>query len=285
MKIYKNIEMKEYSHMKIGGIAKELVFIENKNELKDILTTREHIFLLGNGTNTLLHDGNLNISFISLKNLKKIEIVEKNNEYDLVRVEAGVDFNELIDFMEKNNYTGLENIAGVPGTVGGLVNMNGGAYGTEIFDCIEEVEICKKDGEIKKLKKNELSFKYRNTEIKRNHWIVISALFKFKKGFDKDCVVDKRNQRKNKHPLEYPNLGSTFKNPTGTFAAQLISDAGLKEYRVGNAMISSKHPNFIINLGNAKFNDIISIIEYVKKTVYEKFNIKLETEIIILKTE
>lgn len=285
MKILENVVMKEYSHMKVGGTAKELIFIENKNELKEILNTRKKIFLLGNGTNTLIHDGNLDISFISMKNFKNAEIEEKNGEYDLVRVEAGLDFDDLIEFMEKNNYTGLENIAGVPGTVGGLVNMNGGAYGTEIFDCIEEVEVCKNDGEIVKLKKSQLSFKYRTTEIKQNRWIVISVLFRFKKGFDKECVIDKRSQRENKHPLEYPNLGSTFKNPEGTFAAQLISDAGLKKYRVGNAMISEKHPNFIINLGNARFDDIISIIEHVRKVVFENFNVKLETEIIILKTD
>ena len=285
MKIYEDMEMKEYSHMKIGGIAKELIFVEDKKELKDIIATRDKIFLLGNGTNTLISDGKLDISFVSLKNFKNIEIVERHGDYDLVRAEAGLDFDELIEFMEKNDYTGLENIAGVPGSVGGLVNMNGGAYGTEIFDCIEEVEVCKNDGEIKSLKKSELDFKYRNTEIKKNKWIVVSVLFKFEKGFDRECVIDKRTQRKNKHPLEYPNLGSTFKNPEGTFAAQLISDAGLKEYRVGNAMVSSKHPNFIINFGNAKFDDVISIIEHVKKVIYEKFNTKLETEIIILKTD
>ena len=285
MKIYEDMEMKEYSHMKIGGIAKELIFVEDKKELKDIIATRDKIFLLGNGTNTLISDGKLDISFVSLKNFKNIEIVERHGDYDLVRAEAGLDFDELIEFMEKNDYTGLENIAGVPGSVGGLVNMNGGAYGTEIFDCIEEVEVCKNDGEIKILKKSELDFKYRNTGIKKNKWIVVSVLFKFEKGFDRECVIDKRTQRKNKHPLEYPNLGSTFKNPEGTFAAQLISDAGLKEYRVGNAMVSSKHPNFIINLGNAKFDDVISIIEHVKKVIYEKFNTKLETEIIILKTD
>ena len=285
MKVLKNIEMKEYSHMKVGGIAKELIFIQDRKEFKEILSTRDKVYFLGNGTNTLIDDGNLDISFISLKDFQNITVEEKTDEYDLVRVEAGLDLDDLIDYMEKNDYTGLENIAGVPGSVGGLVNMNGGAYGTEIFDCIEEVEVCKNDGEIKSLKKSELDFKYRNTEIKKNKWIVVSVLFKFEKGFDRECVIDKRTQRKNKHPLEYPNLGSTFKNPEGTFAAQLIADAGLKEYRVGNAMVSSKHPNFIINLGNAKFDDVISIIEHVKKVIYEKFNTKLETEIIILKTD
>ena len=284
MEIIKNAKMKEYSNMKVGGTAKELIFIDDKNELKEVLQTRNNIFLLGNGTNTLINDGNLDISFLSLKRLKNITVEEKKGDYDLVRVEAGLDLDDLIDFMEKNNYSGLENITGIPGSVGGLVNMNGGAYGTEIFDCIEEVEVCKNDGEIVKIKTADLNFKYRTTEIKENKWIVISALFKFGFGFDKAASQDKREQRKTKHPLDLPNLGSTFKNPEGTFAAKLISDAGLKGYRVGDVEISPKHPNFVTNLGNATFNDIISVIEHVKEVVFEKFGVKLETEIIVLKS-
>ncbi len=288
MEIIKNAKMKEYSNMKVGGTAKELIFIDDKNELKEILHTRNNIFLLGNGTNTLINEGNLNISFLSLKRLKNITVEEKvenekkEDSYVLVRVEAGLDLDDLIEFMEKNNYSGLENITGIPGSVGGLVNMNGGAYGTEIFDCIEEVEVCKSDGEIIKIRTTDLNFKYRTTEIKENKWIVISALFKFGFGFDKAASEDKREQRKMKHPLDLPNLGSTFKNPKGTFAARLISDADLKGYRVGDAAVSVKHPNFVTNLGNATFNDIISVIEHVKEVVFEKFGVKLETEIIIL---
>ena len=289
MEIIKNAKMKEYSNMKVGGTAKELIFIDDKNELKEILQTRNNIFLLGNGTNTLINDGNLDISFLSLKRLKKITVEEKientkkEDSYDLVRVEAGLDLDDLIDFMEKNDYSGLENITGIPGSVGGLVNMNGGAYGTEIFDCIEEVEVCKNDGEIVKIKTTDLNFKYRTTEIKENNWIVISALFKFGFGFDKEASQDKKNQREVKHPLDLPNLGSTFKNPEGTFAAKLISDADLKGYRVGDVVVSPKHPNFVTNVGNATFNDVISVIEHVKEVVFEKFGVKLETEIIILK--
>ena len=283
MEIIKNAKMKEYSNMKVGGTAKELIFIDDKNELKEILQTRNNIFLLGNGTNTLINDGNLDISFLSLKRLKKITVEEKientkkEDSYDLIRVEAGLDLDDLIDFMEKNDYSGLENITGIPGSVGGLVNMNGGAYGTEIFDCIEEVEVCKNDGEIVKIKTTDLNFKYRTTEIKENKWIVISALFKFGFGFDKEASQDKKNQREVKHPLDLPNLGSTFKNPEGTFAAKLISDADLKGYRVGDVVVSPKHPNFVTNVGNATFNDVISVIEHVKEVVFEKFGVKLET--------
>lgn len=283
MEVIKNAQMKEYSNMKVGGIAKELIFVEEKNELKEIIDTRKNIFILGNGTNTLIYDGNLDISFVSLKKLQKISVEEKNKNFNLVRVESGLDLDDLIKFMEENNYTGLENITGIPGSVGGLVNMNGGAYGTEIFDCIEEVEVCKNDGKIEKIKTKDLHFKYRTTEIKENRWIVISALFKFKFGFDHAASEDKREQRKVKHPLDLPNLGSTFKNPKGKFAARLISDAGLKGYQVGGARISEKHPNFVTNVGNATFNDVISVIEHVKEVVFEKFNIELNTEIIILK--
>lgn len=283
MKILNNVEMKNYSNMKIGGKAKELIFIEKEEELREVLNTRENIFLLGNGTNTLINDRDLDMSFISLKDFKDIKITEQNEEHDIIAIGAGADLDDLIDFMEKNNYGGLENITGIPGSVGGLVNMNGGAYGTEIFDCIDSIKICDLKGNIKILKKEDINHNYRTTDIKENKWIVIEVYFKFVKGFDKECAWDKKNKREERHPLELPNLGSTFKNPDQNFAAQLISDAGLKEYRVGDAMISPKHPNFIVNLGNAKFDDVIGVINHVKKTIKEKNNIELQTEIIIIK--
>lgn len=283
MKILNNVEMKNYSNMKIGGRAKELIFIEKEEELKEVLITRENVFLLGNGTNTLINDRDLDISFISLKDFKNMKITEQNKEHDIVAIGAGADLDELINFMEVNNYGGLENITGIPGSVGGLVNMNGGAYGTEIFDCIDSIKICDLNGNIRILKKEDINYNYRTTDIKENKWIVIEVYFKFIKGFDKECAWDKKNKREERHPLELPNLGSTFKNPDQNFAAQLISDAGLKEYRLGDAMISPKHPNFIVNLGGAKFDDVIGLINHVKKTIKEKNNIDLQTEIIIIK--
>ena len=283
MKILSNVEMKDYSNMKIGGRAKELIFIEKEEELTEVIQTRDKVFLLGNGTNTLINDRDLDISFISLKEFNKMEILEKNEDYDLVSIGAGTNLDDLIDFMEEKNYAGLENITGIPGSVGGLVNMNGGAYGTEIFDCIDKVKICDLEGNIKEYRKEELNYNYRTTDIKENKWIVITVLFKFHKGFDKECAQDKKNKREERHPLDLPNLGSTFKNPDQNFAAQLISDAGLKEFKVGNAMISPKHPNFIVNLGDAKFEDVMGVIAHVKKTIREKNGIDLQTEIIIIK--
>ncbi|WP_064591890.1 UDP-N-acetylmuramate dehydrogenase [Streptobacillus moniliformis] len=280
MRILKDVSIKEYSNMKVGGTAKELIFIHDKNELKEIYDSRDRIYLIGNGTNTLISDGYLDISFVTLNEMNDIVIEEKNEDYVLVRVYSGVDFNDFIKFMKLNDLSGIENMSGIPGSFGGITNMNAGAYGTEIFDVIEEVEVFDKENGIKVLKKKKMDFRYRGTEIKDNKWVVISTLLKLTYGFDEEASEDKYNQRKTKHPLNYPNLGSTFKNPVGNFAAQLISDCGLKEFRVGDAQVSPIHPNFITNLGNAKFSDIQEIIKHVKKVVNDKTGIMLETEII-----
>ena len=284
MIVNSNIEMKEYSNMKIGGIAKELIFVENKEELVEIYNTRDRIYLIGNGTNTLINDEYLDISFVSLSKLNKIEVIKKENEITFVRAYSGVDFDRFISYMEENDLSGIENMSGIPGSFGGMTNMNAGAYGTELFDVVEEVEIFEPENKIiKTFKKSELNSKYRTTAIKENKWVVISTVLKLTKGFNKEASLDKYNQRKQKHPLNLPNLGSTFKNPTGNFAAQLISDCGLKGYSVGEAQVSPVHPNFITNMGNAKFKDVLDVIEHVKNTVKENTGIQLETEIIILK--
>ena len=279
MRILENHSMKNHSNMKIGGVAKRFIVVENKEELKEIFEKYENIFLIGNGTNTLIDEGDLDITFVSLKELNKVEELDEG----IVRVEAGLDFNKLIAFMNRNNYSGLENLAGIPGSVGGLVYMNGGAYGSEIFDCIKEVEIFDENHQIRTLKKEDIKFSYRSTEIHDKKWVIISATFEFKRGFDLQKVIDIQALRESKQPLDKPNLGSTFKNPEGDFSARLISEAGLKGTRVGGAEISSKHPNFIVNHGDATFEDISKILTLVKEKIKKLYNIQLEEEIIILK--
>lgn len=279
MRILENHSMKNHSNMKIGGVAKRFIVVENKEELKDIFEKYRNIFLIGNGTNTLIDEGDLDITFVSLKELNKVEELDEG----IVRVEAGLDFNKLIAFMNRNNYSGLENLAGIPGSVGGLVYMNGGAYGSEIFDCIKEVEIFDENHQIRTLKKEDIKFSYRSTEIQDKKWVIISATFEFKRGFDLQKVIDIQALRESKQPLDKPNLGSTFKNPEGDFSARLISEAGLKGTRVGGAEISSKHPNFIVNHGDATFEDISKILTLVKEKIKKLYNIQLEEEMIILK--
>ncbi len=281
MRILENHNMKNHSNMKIGGMAKRFIVVEDKLELKAIFEKYDNIFLIGNGTNTLIDEGELDITFISLKELNKVEELSEG----IVRVEAGLDFNKLIAFMNRNNYSGLENLAGIPGSVGGLVYMNGGAYGSEIFDCIKEIEIFDENYQIRNLKKEDIKFSYRSTEIQEKNWVVISATFEFKRGFDLQKVIEIQALRESKQPLDKPNLGSTFKNPVGDFSARLISEAGLKGTRVGGAEVSPKHPNFIVNHGDATFKDISKILTIVKNKIKELYNIQLEEEIIILKNE
>ena len=279
MIVLKDVEMKEYSNMKIGGIGRELIIVEDKAELHDALNGKKDIFVIGNGTNTLLNDGRLEKTFVSLKKLQKIEELGEG----LVRVEAGIDFNELVDYTGKMDYNGLENLSGIPGSLGGLVYMNGGAYGSEIFDHIVEIEILDNEFNLRTVKKENMYFTYRKTEKKKKKWIVVSATFKFDKGFDNAKVEELRTKREGNHPLDLPNLGSTFKNPEGMFSARLIIEAGMQGVQIGGAQISMKHPNFVVNHGNAKFEDVINLVTEVKKAVKEKSGVDLHEEIIIVK--
>ena len=279
MKVLEQQIMKEYSNMKIGGKAKRLIIVENKEEMKEAYEKYDSLLLLGNGTNLLLNDGYLDYNFVSTEKLNRIEKLEKNRVY----VEAGVDLETLLAFMEKENLSGIEKMAGIPGSIGGLTYLNGGAFGTEIFDFIDEIEVLTEGNIIQSIKKKDLYVRYRKTEIQEKKWIVLSVIFQFQTGFDKSTVEEIKKSREEKHPLDKPSLGSTFKNPEGDFAARLISEAGLKGRKVGGAQIAEKHPNFVLNLGEATFQDILDTLDLVKKTVKEKFGVQLEEEIIIIR--
>ena len=281
MKIFINQEMKNYSNMRVGGKAKKLIILENKKDIIEVFNDKENtnIFFLGNGTNILFTDDYMDKTFICTKKLNKIEDLGNN----LVKVETGANLKDLTDFMKDKNYTGIESLFGIPGSIGGLVYMNGGAFGTEIFDKIVSVEVFDENHQIREIKKEDLKVAYRKTEIQDKNWLVLSATFKFDNGFEEARVKEIKELRESKHPLDKPSLGSTFKNPEGDFAARLISECGLKGTIIGNAQIAEKHPNFILNLGNATFKDITDILILVKKSVLEKFGIKLEEEIIIVK--
>lgn len=279
MKILEHQIMKEYSNMKIGGRARNLILVERKEEISEIYRNYDKILLLGNGTNLLFNDADLDYNFVSLKELKKIEKLAGNR----VQVESGADLEELLQFMEKENLSGLEQMAGIPGSIGGLTYMNGGAFGREIFDFIESIEVLDEKKEIRSIPKKEIAIHYRKTEIQEKKWVVLSVIFAFREGFDRAKVDEIKASREQKHPLDKPSLGSTFKNPSGDFAARLISEAGLKGHIIGGAQIAEKHPNFVLNLGTASFQDILDILTLVKKSVKEKFGVDLEEEIIIIR--
>ena len=281
MKIFINQEMKNYSNMRVGGKAKKLIILENKEDIIEVFNDKENIniFFLGNGTNVLFTDEYMDRTFVCTKKLNKIEDLGNN----LVKVETGANLKDLTDFMRNKNYTGIESLFGIPGSIGGLVYMNGGAFGTEIFDKIISVEVFDENHQIREIKKEDLKVAYRKTEIQDKNWLILSATFKFDNGFNEARVKEIKELRESKHPLDKPSLGSTFKNPEGDFAARLISECGLKGTIIGNAQIAEKHPNFVLNLGGATFKDINDILMLVKKSVFEKFGIKLEEEIIIVK--
>lgn len=279
MKIVEQQVMKEYSNMKIGGKAKRLIIVDSREEMKEVYQKYDSLILLGNGTNVLFSDGCLDYNFVSTEHLNKIETLEDGR----VLVEAGVDLEALLAFMEKENLSGIEKMAGIPGSIGGLTYMNGGAFGTEIFDFIDEIEVLTEGSILRRIPKKELNIRYRNTEIQEKKWIVLSVIFRFHSGFDKQTVEEIKRSREEKHPLDKPSLGSTFKNPEGDFAARLISEAGLKGKKIGGAQIAEKHPNFVLNLGEASFQDILDILDLVKATVKERFGVQLEEEIIIIR--
>ncbi|WP_022819610.1 UDP-N-acetylmuramate dehydrogenase [Fusobacterium russii] len=279
MKVFENQEMKNYSNMRVGGKAKKLIILEEIEEIKEVYKEHKDIFLLGNGTNILFTDNFMDRVFVCMKKLNKIFDLGNG----LVKVEAGANLKELFDFMEKKNYSGIESLFGIPGTIGGLIYMNGGAFGVEIFDRIESIEVLDEKGEIVEIKREDIDVAYRKTEIQDKKWIVLSAIFKFEKGFKKDKIKEIKELRESKHPLDKPSLGSTFKNPKGDFAARLISECGLKGTKIGGAQIAEKHPNFVLNINNASFEDINKILNLIKKEVFQKFNVKLEEEIIIVK--
>lgn len=279
MKIVEQQVMKEYSNMKIGGKAKRLIIVDSREEMKEVYQEYDSLILLGNGTNVLFGDGYLDYNFVSTENLNKIEALGNGR----VLVEAGVDLDALLCFMEKENLSGIEKMAGIPGSIGGLTYMNGGAFGTEIFDFIDEIEVLTEGNILRRIPKKDLNIRYRNTEIQEKKWIVLSVIFQFYSGFDKKTVEEIKKSREEKHPLDKPSLGSTFKNPKGDFAARLISEAGLKGRKIGGAQIAEKHPNFVSNLGEASFQDILDILNLVKTTVKEAFGVQLEEEIIIIR--
>lgn len=283
--LLENESLKKYNTYKIGGKAKYLIKPYNISSLKKFLqylnNKKIKYLLLGKGSNVILPDENYNGVVILLDKLNKIEI--KDN---LVSVEAGTILNDLINKCINNNLGGLENLYGIPGTVGGAIVGNAGCNKSEISDNLIEITYLKNGNIITKNKKDCL-FEYRKSEFKnKDDIIILSAKFllEYKDKEDmKQTIKNNIIKRKENQPLEYPNAGSVFKNPINNSAGKLIDKAGLKNYNVGGAFISDKHANFIINKNCATSKDILNLIEYVKKEILKKYNINLELEQIIIK--
>jgi len=279
--------LKNHTTFKIGGNCIALI---EPREVSDIVETikicRENsikFFVIGNGSNLLVPDEGYNGVIIKLKSeFSKIEV----EGYYLI-VNSGAKLSEVYTVAYENSLTGFEFASGIPGTIGGAIYMNAGAYGGEMKDIVESVEVLDLDNfELRELKNEELEFSYRKSIIQRKNYIVTTIKLKLQKGNKEEINAvyeDLRERRNSKQPLNFGSAGSTFKRPEGHFASKLIEDAGLKGYHINDAWVSEKHSGFIVNKGNASFKEVMELIEYVQKVVFEKFGVKLETEVRILK--
>ena len=280
-KLFFNEAMSAHTSFKIGGNA-DIVFLpENVHDIKTCINIcKEHskpYYVMGNGTNLLVLDKGYRgvvIKTTGLDNIKKVG--------DSFYVGAGVELLGLCEFFLSEGYTGLEFACGIPGTVGGAIFMNAGAYASEFSDVIVSVDLLV-DGQISTFSKEQMNFGYRKSIVGGTDMVIVGATFSLQKGeysAIKERMDELQKKRSEKQPLDMPSAGSTFKRPKGDFAGRLIRESGMVGYRIGGAVVSEKHAGFIINTGGATAQNVLDLIEKIKKAVKEKFNIDLEKELI-----
>ncbi len=282
---YKENElMSGHTTFRIGGPAKYFFAPKTDEEIVKIINicraNNIRYMIMGNGSNMLFGDQGFDGAIIQIYNNYNIIDVREDGIY----ANAGALLSRLAAIARDNSMTGMEFAAGIPGTLGGAVVMNAGAYGGEMKDIIEYVDILEQDGTVKRYTCENMEFGYRKSIITGDR-IVLGAMLKLSKG-DKALIQVKMDElkmaRSSKQPLELPSAGSTFKRPEGYFAAKLIDDAGLRGYSCGGAMVSDKHCGFVVNYDNATCQDVLKLIEYVQDTVEKKFGVRLEPEVKII---
>ena len=288
--LYYNEPLKKHSTFRIGGPAQLLAVPENECQLKKLFSyIKEHhipFIVLGNGSNVLFSDKGFAGIVIKLGTQYSGITQEEYGDLVLLRAKAGTLLSKLANYACEAGLEGLEFAAGIPGSVGGAILMNAGAYDGEIAQVLKESRCFDIDNmEIQSKSYEEHYFSYRHSSYEEDGKIILEGVFCLKRG-NKAEILDKikalNARRIEKQPLEFPSAGSTFKRPAGNFAGKLIEECGLKGFRIGGAMVSEKHCGFIINVGNATCNDVVGVIEYVRNTVLEKKGILLETEVKII---
>lgn len=274
--------MKKHTTFRLGGPADYFLCPSDAGQVAGILhICREEglpWFVLGNGSNLLVSDAGYRGVVIQIyKNMNQVWI-----DGEKITAQAGALLSAVSKKAMEAGLSGIEFASGIPGTLGGAAVMNAGAYGGEMKDVLETVKILTPEGEVRTLLAEELELGYRTSIIKEKGYLVLEAVLKLSQG-DQEAIrarmEELKVQRVSKQPLEYPSAGSTFKRPEGYFAGKLIQDSGLRGYRVGGAQVSEKHCGFVINTGEASAADVACLIRDVQKQVYEKFGVKLETEV------
>lgn len=280
-----NESMSKHTSFKIGGPADFFIVPNDTDELTHALNICKenniNYYIIGNGSNLLVKDSGYKGMIIQVyKNMNNITV-----EDECIVAEAGALLSKIANVACENSLTGFEFASGIPGTIGGAVYMNAGAYGGEIKDVIVEAKVINKQGELTSINKNDLCLGYRKSIIQENKNTIVSAKLKLHKGNQKEIkalIDDFNNRRKSKQPIDMPSAGSTFKRPEGYYAGKLIMDSGLRGYSIGGAQVSEKHCGFVINKGNATYEDVVNLIEHIKTTVHDKYGVTLEPEVRIL---
>lgn len=278
-----NEPLREHTTFRIGGAARYYLVPECEKEIQqalDFATDKKlPFYIIGKGSNILFPDDGYKGVIIEIgRGLEGVEIRGDGT----VTAQAGLALSKLASKLSIEGLTGFEFAGGIPGTLGGGIAMNAGAYGGEVKDCIRRAKVLTPEGNVRWLEKEQLALGYRTSIIQRESYLVIEGEFTFEKGDIikiQERMRDLARQRRDKQPLEYPSAGSTFKRPAGYFAGKLIEDAGLKGYRIGDAQVSEKHCGFVVNRGQATAADVAQVIWDVQDKVYKQSGVMLEPEV------
>ena len=278
--------MSAHTTFKIGGKVPLFCMPAAKEQIKELVKLFHDndvsYFIMGNGSNLLVNDTGFDGVVVQLlDDYSDTEIIEEE-DYFTVKAQAGARMWKLGMAIADAGAAGFEFGTGIPGTIGGAVMMNAGAYGGEIKDVVDSVTVCDRQGNEKILRGEELGFGYRTSAVSKNDYVVLEVVLKLEKGDKKDIkarIDELTEKRKSKQPLDIPSAGSTFKRPEGYYAAKLIEDAGLKGLTVGGAKVSEKHAGFVVNTGNATAADVIALTDKIKEEVQKHNGVRLELEV------
>ncbi|MFB5269742.1 UDP-N-acetylmuramate dehydrogenase [Paenibacillus enshidis] len=277
--------LKNHTYTKLGGAADVFVRPYTVDEIRSLVEITSAydipLTILGYGSNVIVRDGGIRGVTLSLAHFNEIKLAGD----EVITAQSGASLIEVSNTAFRYELTGLEFACGIPGSIGGALYMNAGAYGGQIADVIASVTVLTPNGKILELEKEQLLLGYRSSIFMKENYIILEARFRLRRG-DVREIKSKMDEltlaRTSKQPLEYPSCGSVFKRPPGYFAGRLIQDCQLQGVRVGGAEVSRKHAGFIVNIDNATSTDYLSLIELIQRTVQEKFNVRLETEVIVL---
>lgn len=280
--VFTNEKLADHTSFRVGGPADLMVMPANKEEIRDAIalakTEEVPYFVMGNGSNLLVSDDGFRGMIILIgKNFQSVKVEEET-----ICAQAGALLSKVAREALAHSLTGFEFAAGIPGSFGGAVAMNAGAYGGEMKDVLISVDVITPEGEFLTIPAEEMDLSYRHSCVFERDYVVLSAQIRLAKGNEeqiKDRMAELAQARREKQPLEYPSAGSTFKRPEGYFAGKLIQDAGLKGYTVGGAQVSEKHSGFVINKGEATAEEICFLIAQVQKKVKQAFGVAMETEV------